>query len=426
MAFLYSAILANVHLLIKCIIGSGLMSLIILFTIDRKIEAVDWNRKIIALWFFMGIIQLFSGVIVSKEYLPMAMIWLVLFPVLFIVWEDRRDFNALFIEVAKAGNAVVLLMIFSSFLFVPISEGSYGGILKNANGIGQWVTFGFPLVIFLINRKKRNVLQKCGYYSELALMFFLLIVSRGRTAVLAVGCMCIAYLFFLLRLKKRDFSYWIKEIGEFCICAIIVITVFKGINQLSAINISLKLESFSSVTVSSEEQNSLSDSNYSSEAENGGHWGKNNKIDALVGRFLGKDKAEAGLDNLSSGRIGIWKKVLEKANWIGNPSREHIVTYRNGDVGANAHSTILQFVYDNGVLAGIVYTILVFYGGFILLKRALDAHNLQTIDVYFLIVHIGYAVTGLLTSLNLPFLYLISFLYYLTYAAIFSKKREYQ
>ena len=103
---------------------------------------------------------------------------------------------------------------------------------------------------------------------------------------------------------------------------------------------------------------------------------------------MGKDKAEAGLDNLSSGRIGIWKKVLEKANWIGNPSREHIVTYRNGDVGANAHSTILQFVYDNGVLAGIVYTILVFYGGFILLKRALDAHNLQTIDVYFLIVHI--------------------------------------
>ena len=42
-------------------------------------------------------------------------------------------------------------------------------------------------------------------------------------------------------------------------------------------------------------------------------------------------------------------------NVFGHPSREHIVTDRNGDVGANAHNNFLQFTYDQGIFGGVLF-----------------------------------------------------------------------
>ena len=72
-------------------------------------------------------------------------------------------------------------------------------------------------------------------------------------------------------------------------------------------------------------------------------------VEGYVERIEGKDKHAGGAENYSSGRIGIWKKVIESVNVFGHPSREHIVTDRNGDVGANAHNNFLQFTYDQGI-----------------------------------------------------------------------------
>ena len=55
-------------------------------------------------------------------------------------------------------------------------------------------------------------------------------------------------------------------------------------------------------------------------------------VDGYVSRMEGKDKAGGGIDNYSSGRVGIWKEAISKFKVFGNPSRDHIVTERNGDV----------------------------------------------------------------------------------------------
>ena len=68
MALLYAAsILDGVHLLIKCVVGAGLMGLIILFTVNGTVQRVKWNKPIVAMWFGMGLLQLASGFFVSLE-----------------------------------------------------------------------------------------------------------------------------------------------------------------------------------------------------------------------------------------------------------------------------------------------------------------------------------------------------------------------
>ena len=44
-------------------------------------------------------------------------------------------------------------------------------------------------------------------------------------------------------------------------------------------------------------------------------------VDGYVSRMEGKDKAGGGIDNYSSGRVGIWKEAISKFKVFGNPSR---------------------------------------------------------------------------------------------------------
>ena len=95
-AYGYSALPINVHLLVKCVIGVLIMGAIILFSIDRKIKPVQVNLVIVGLWIGISIFQLIGGVLTSVEYLPMGCVWLVGFPTLFLVWNNRQDYEVLF------------------------------------------------------------------------------------------------------------------------------------------------------------------------------------------------------------------------------------------------------------------------------------------------------------------------------------------
>lgn len=142
----------------------------------------------------------------------------------------------------------------------------------------------------------------------------------------------------------------------------------------------------------------------------------------FVEKVTGQDKASSSVADYSSGRTVIWKEVLKNLNIKGHPSREHIITVRNGDVGNNAHNTILQFAYDNGIQTGVLFLILMIIGGLKLLIDYVEIKKFGCLRLYLLLVHIGFGVTAMFTTLNLPFLYLVTLSYYFTYMVLFDEK----
>ena len=427
MALLYAAsILDGVHLLIKCVVGAGLMGLIILFTVNGTVQRVKWNKPIVAMWFGMGLLQLASGFFVSLEYLPMAFIWLVAFPVLFLVWNNRRDYITLFKEVALAGNACFLFLGVTSTLFYPMNVLQYGGFVNNPNGMGQWVTFAFPLIVFLHYQEKSNQIKKWIYRAELALVLLLCVVSKGRTALLAVGLM----LFVLVVLRfvscKNNYAYYVKRGGKFLLCTALVWVVCMTVNLIPqmAANTQPGTDMLPETPTVNHAPETPTINQTPVQVPDAPQNGVSITHPSLIDRILGLDKAGLSLNDYSSGRIGIWLGALRSINYLGHPSREHIITDRNGDVGNNVHNTFLQWCYNNGLFASLLFAVMTIWAMLMFLKRALHKGNLFGINSYMLIIQLGFACTSMFASLNLPFLYLIEFLFYLSFAVLFDCNSE--
>lgn len=418
-ALLYSAsILNGVHLLIKCVVGAGLMGLIILFTVNGTVQRVKWNRPITTMWFGMALLQLASGFLVSLEYLPMALIWLVAFPVLFLVWNNRRDYTALFKEIAVAGNACFLFLGITSILFYPMNVLQYGGFVNNPNGMGQWVTFAFPLIVFLHYFEKSSQIKKWLYRAELALVLLLCFASKGRTALMAVGLMLLVLVVLRFVSCKNNLAYYVKQGGKFLLCTALVWAVCMTVNMIPQM-----LTNTQPGTDMPPETPTINQENpESSEPQHG----IGTMYPSFIDRILGLDKDGTSLNDYSSGRIGIWIDALRSMNVLGHPSSEHIITDRNGDVGNNVHNTLLQWCYNNGLFASLLFAIIMVWSMLIFLKRALRKGNLFGIHSYMLIIQFGFACTAMFASLNLPFLYLIEFLYYLSFAVLFDREMKTQ
>lgn len=422
----YASVPYSVHLLRKCIIGALLLGLLILFSIQGEIHRAAWNRKIAALWFLFGMTQLVGGLVVSLEYLPMAAILIVGFPLLYLVWNSRRDYQNLFLEVCKAGNICVVFMLATSILMVPASAG-YSGITLNPNGLGQWMTFGFPMVLYCSHLKKGRRIWTAAYWAEIAAIYLMLVFARGRTALLAVGIETLVWLGLNLWNDREGISKVLTRMVCFLGCAAITVMCMWALNRNVAPVISdavyTQIERWNDVGTL-DEQSGKNQTELRNKRKQ--PLSAMQMLEGVVARVSGEDKESSKLDDYSSGRTVIWRATIESLNWLGHPSREHIITDRNGDVGNNTHNAALQCAYDNGILSGVVYILMVLLAGITMLKWAVLRGKNEVYLRFCVVVHAGYVMTAMLASINLPFIYLISFLYYLTYAVAFDGALTYE
>ncbi|MBQ9392868.1 MAG: O-antigen ligase family protein, partial [Oscillospiraceae bacterium] len=371
----YSCSTLYVHILYKCIIGSVLLGLIIIFTVNRPITPVKWDPVIVTLWVSLGLVQLLSGLLISLEYLPMCLIWTIGFPLVYLVWSIRRDYWNLLAEVAWAGNVCVVLLLAASVVLSPITLAQYPGITINPNNFGMWLSIGTFTALFLFDSRKKPY-QKWLYRVELCAIICLCVACSSRTAVLSIAAMCAVYIVGRI-MRGISFKYFTKQIALTCACLVLTAGVICGVNAAASL---VRGESpfFTGEGIIN-------------------HFGE---------RVLGNDKQDHSIDNYSSGRLPIWREVLRKLNLLGRSSRDHIITGRNGDVGNNAHNIVLQYAYDNGVIAGALYALILLYTGAKLAVLAWKRRKLRSLEYYALIMYAGFFCTGMLANNDLPFLYL--------------------
>lgn len=397
-AYCYIIMPFSVHLLWKCIIGTFFMLLILIFSINSEIRPVKWNKKIACMWFLFGIFRFISGFTASLEFLPLACVWLFGFPSIFLVWNNRKDYSTLFYHLYKGCVYPTFAFFLLSLFFAPIGEKPYTGITMNANAVGLSVAFVFPLIftMFLLEKHvtKAYVFNVICMWLSVAFAF----LTRGRTVMLVILSVILVGVITVAFTMKRNLQYILKKILVLILGSIITVLVIIPVNE----GVTSYLP------------------NYSFEfSEYRDNINVNEAFSGFVTRMEGKDKAAAGMNNYSSGRIGIWQETISKLNVEGHPSRDHIVTKRNGDVGNNAHNVFIQFAYDNGIIAGLCFVVLVLISVVRIVRGGLNSTKNKSLYILILLISVSYICEGIVTSINLPFLYVISFVYYLIYAPLF-------
>ena len=398
---LYNSQIFQFHLLYKCIVGSIIMILLCFFSINKKIYPLNLDKQIFFCWILFGFLQLLNGVFVSIEYLPMAFIWLFLFPILFLIWGNYSNKNAIFDLFYKSMLLSTYTLIILSLINFPISGGSYGGFVKNTNALGQNLVPFFPFLLYRYFFEKKSIVNYICMLFSICFVIF----SSGRTAILTMLIQCIIIFIFFIY-KNNNIYDLFKKIILLCVGCFLCFQFSIGFSQEI---ISLKKENLDSQQVDISETFDVKQS--STEEDN-----SKNILEDTVDRIEGNDKTDAGLNGYSSGRIGIWKESLKKMKIYGHPSKDHIITERNGDVGNNIHNNFLQYCYDYGIIAGLIFIFLVFKSIYILFCR------IKNDNLYFLVflIHITYLVFSLFTSTTLPFLYLVAFLYFSSFFCVIS------
>lgn len=416
LAMLYSSCVENVHLLVKCILGVVFMGGLILFSVEKRGKARRINTVPAVLWIIVGLGQCASCIFASIEFIPMTLVWCVGFPLLFFVWDNRDDYWGMFREMSLAGNACFIIAVLLSIIFFPIKKTQYGGIFINPNGLGQWLVFALPFVLFLLDGESRPKIKRL-YLCEIALILLLTCFSKSRITILAVIMMLCFYCAFSLKSKKPPAKEQIVSLAKFLLYLLVMAALTFGINRLSE-----SVVDYCDINVYSLYDGLDNSSQGHSHRDNA--YGESVTNDAtLAERFKGKDKAQPTVNDYTSGRLGIWQNTISMLNIEGHPSREHIINDRNGDVGANTHNTVLQYAYDNGIITGIAFFVFICYAGLQFLIRAVRSKG-ASIEKYYLISFIGYFCIGMFASVNLPFLYLISFEFFLTLPILFFKNTE--
>lgn len=391
-AYMYSSLLPiNVHLLIKCIIGVLIMAAIILFSIDREIKPVKVNPIIVGLWGMIAVFQLIGGIVTSVEYLPMGCVWLIGFPILFLVWNNRKDYEVLFKGIYKGCLYSAMFCMVCSMIFIPINSSGYAGVFRGINAISTHASAIFGIILLkILTTKLKNVYV--DFVVGCMLMSFAFFSHSRSIALIVIGVVIVALFVSIVILKVQ-----IKDILK-----------KSAILILGSILTTFLVFQINSVSTQIFKQDSSQKANMES------------VMDGYVSRMEGKDKAGQGIDNYSSGRIGIWKEAISKFKVFGNPSRDHIVTERNGDVKNNTHNQFIQVFYNNGIIAGILFCVMVIISFVIVFKRCFKEKN-KYLYVQVLLIQVSYIGLCMFESIDLPFLYELSFIYLLSYVVLFPK-----
>lgn len=393
-AYGYSALPINVHLLVKCVIGVLIMGAIILFSIDRKIKPVQVNLVIVGLWIGISIFQLIGGVLTSVEYLPMGCVWLVGFPILFLVWNNRQDYEVLFRGIYRGCLYSALFCMIWSMIFIPINSSGYAGVFRGINAISTHASAIFAIILLRI------------------------LTGKGRKICVDFigGCLLISFAFFS---HSRSIALIIVGIVIVAVCASIIVLKI-SMKEIFKKSVMLILGSIL-MTMLVFQINSFSTRIFQHETSQKSNM--ESVVDGYVSRMEGKDKAGGGIDNYSSGRIGIWKEAISKFKVFGNPSRDHIVTERNGDVKNNTHNQFIQFFYNNGIIVGVLFCIMAVIAFVDIMKQCFKNENKQ-LYIQVMLIHISYIGLCTFESIDLPFLYELSFIYLMSYVVLFPKNKE--
>ncbi len=377
---------------------SVLLIVLLIALIDRKIDprALRVNSLFWTGWYvcFITIFVLSFVNPVRKYYMLWCILSLTVFPMIMIILNERKDNFAVSVLIAR--DAVIISYIFfaANLIITPFVTKvtgimDYQGICNNPNSNGLICTAFFTAALYLIAVDRNDLFV---YLLSLTISFSIATVSRCRTAQLAMILETIMLITIWLKHKELhiDRSRILRMIIALFAAVALGVAAGKVLISIDLIDM-----------------NAYADTDY----EEANQW-------------VQADDTRIKLNELSSGRLFIWKAYSTKLNFFGNgsPDGPLMPEYL---ASKWAHNNAIDVWYASGFIAFAGYMLWLLAVFIFVIKCMTKGRAYRPEYILAAMAFIGYFVQAMLEITLYPMTNGITFLTYITlYCAAFTQEKE--
>lgn len=390
------------------------LGLMILCTLKEDLSPISFRKLPVLLWLGIGITVLLSGVLNNIDYLPEAVLFLIGFPIIFIVWTNA-GIDEVFPYLLKACIYSFLVYLLICVLFFPVTNERYAAFFSNPNGASSYLALVFACLLAQIFSYRKFCVRYILDLALLGICFALVYYTNSRTGQLEALCVFLfSALLYLILYRKKQLRFFIQTI----VLAVVSIGLFLNTTvyflQAAEVFQQFQSEISSSETpgdpTTPDEPATPTDPSLPDTQDPG-----DNLVDTSAFKELNNSKVHGvgkGLDYYTSGRISVWKSYIGTLNLFGHakPTVFHIDII-NMDIGST-HNMILQMAYNYGIISGFLYLLYNLWSGFASIGFAMRKRSNPYAIMPFAIT-IAFGVNSLFESMTPSCLYIATLYYHL-------------
>ena len=316
-----------------------LLTLIMAFSINKPIEKIKTN-KFFELVYYIGFIFMFIATLLHKvayEFQMNSIIYLFIFPGLYLIWNNRKDYQVLFNRLAKGFVISGTLYYIYCILMAPISEltivpsaESYFATTVNPNGLGIMALSNMLCAIYLYISETGK--KRIWYLIIIGVSFALIGLAEARASLIGAVIAFVIWCIYYLRQGKHIEGSFVKSIVVIVsIVLIIAIStpITKGLFSVTA------PEPAAAFSVG--------------------------ELMEDIGLGNIKDKFEnktVDKNSFFTGRVILWQYYSKSPTLFGNDQEIFVPEARKNGIKLGPHNTTLDMMNQTGVVSAIANLLL--------------------------------------------------------------------
>ena len=412
--------------LIEYALGCFFLGIMILCAMPEKIRLVRFRAFPALCWFGAGLFMFLAGVRIEMDHLLEATMLLAAFPVTFIAWGGA-DHGKIFRLLSKITLFSFIVYTLVNMALYPMEKARYAGLMGNVNGAAVYLTVVILcLLLDLLHTQRRGG----AYFLRLALLGLAaaqLYYTSSRTGYLACGLTAVTVLCFYLALHRKEvLRYFYTTLLYSCLSVLVCVNVSLYLFQLPATVERLTAPPPSAASTEQPVQQPAEQPVQQPAEQPAGEEAPAeppqaaqapkpavnlNDISKTADERLSTDGRT--LDQISTGRISIWKKFFQELNWTGHTTGTAFYFPELYAEYSNPHNTVLQIGFESGIPAGVCYLLYNLFSGLAAIWYAVRYQD-REYSLFPLAAVLSFGVISNLGALATTFSYLTTFYYYLT------------
>lgn len=415
------------------LICGAVLILLIVFSIDRPLEKVKWVPLQFWLFFLSGAGLFFISLLhpIGDGYRSFGLMMMFLFPCLYYVWNNRGDYNVLYIRLTGAASAVGLVFYiycikaaFAGNLIVV--GGRTAAFFFNANLFSM---VGMAMVcsavyMFTVNMKSLPWFLFGALSFAAGWEIILLGVSR-LSMLVGIGSIFALVIFsfktYGMIIPARSGLESFIKVG---IITIIIILIVAAGSVMMDVNSTIQYKRAAGVPVETPEKtgDDSTDTTGDTEIEIPPEVTENN-VQSASDRMSTSDK---DLNTYTAGRINIWNGYASQLNLLGNNLDETDFAELTGTGVQHAHNNFLEYAYRCGIPVACLHILLELYSGIVCIFFLFKKKYKDPAYLFAVVFMICYAVESMFDIATLPFERHAPFYFYMALIPVFGRLNDFR
>ena len=384
-----------------CLLLFGIMALLFL---GRNSLSFEFNKPLIVLQEIVALGFVGNGIYFHVlGYIVIGMIFAIIVPVSNLIFVNSK---VNIIQLMSKGIVITfpIIAFVSVLIGPPLTIRQYSAILNNANSLGYYIVIVVSATIFLIITRKNNITYKIILGFALAVAF--IVASRTAATAILLQLIIVSALYIIEKIRDGGIS----ELGDIIKRAVLFFVIF-----ILCIFITFGLLTSCKMVIQKTIPEIQLEYKHAPLQELSNLFNISN---SRFGKGLGEgDTLEE--DELTSGRIEIWKQFGQNIHLIGHASENREIVENNRYYPAtNAHNVYIQVAYSAGIISGIAMLLFaVLMCIFIvrnIIKKIIAREPIPADIIFVGCICVGFVISSLTSSGYMIFTYPIATFYWLS------------